>query len=127
MVSFEDGEGELWDGDRRLGRVSFHMDEYPLDGLNAGHHGDARTIPGIRNPPDGDVEPIDEIDLAALYYGQADLTLRVDGYALPCFLYSADGRLRGRGGWDRMSAETSAPSATLSATRGHGERDASRH
>jgi hypothetical protein len=107
MVFFPEGVGELLKRGRLLspvGRVRFHLNEGLTHEIPAGTQTDPdATVQGLREPPNGYVEAVDDdINLRALYYEQASLVLRFDGYEMACILSSPDGDLHGMGGWGRV-------------------------
>ena len=109
MPEFSEGVGELWEGDRPLGRVRFRLDYPPPDRVPAGPG--LGTIKGMSDPPSGYVEPVDAVDLRNLYRCHSDLVLRFEDYSMPCILHSAEGRLGGMGGWSKRKVTFAGPAA----------------
>ncbi len=103
MFSPAEGVGEVREGGRLLGPVRFWL-EYPEpDEVPAGYHGNPHaTIKGMSDPPSGRLVSLDgAMDVAALYFRAAELSLHFDGHSMPFALWDEEGGISGMGGWFR--------------------------
>ena len=85
-------DGDMLDGRARLGRVHYHLSVYSLFSDTEDQSGSAfLTV-------EGQITPLDPLDLAALHRQQTELGLRLaDGRALTFSMVNAEGRIRSTG------------------------------
>jgi hypothetical protein len=85
-------DGDMLDGGTRLGRVHYHLSVYSLFSDTKGQSGSAfLTV-------EGQITPLDSLDLAALHRQHTELGLRLaDGRTLTFSMVNAEGRIRSTG------------------------------
>jgi len=84
--------GEMLDGRARLGRVHYHLSVYhQFSGTGDGSGSLTLTV-------EGQITPLDAVDLAALHRQRTELALRLaDGRLLSFSIVNAEGRIRSTG------------------------------
>jgi hypothetical protein len=92
LVEQPTDDGEVFEGDTRVGRVRYHLSVYQ-------HFSDAEDEAVPANfDVEGRITPLDGLDLIALQPRAAELTLHLaDGRALDFSLTDEEGRIRSTG------------------------------
>lgn len=92
LIDQPTGDGEVFEGPRRLGRVHYHLSVYQQFS-----EVESESVPASLEV-EGRLTPLDLFDLAELRHRRAELTLRLsDGRLLECLIADAAGAIRSTG------------------------------